>query len=142
MWYYYVILANGNDLPYFDYYLADVAEWIIRKWSRDILKFEFSCPHCNGLVLLLRTRSPCRLLKPELPVELQELMSDLAVGDSCCMWEETGPASSRGTSKKGTSELFCWCAEAAELCWAASAAIAAMCRLAAACRWKFGKKGG
>ena len=69
-------------------------------------------------------------------------MSDLAVGDSCCMWEETGPASSRGTSKKGTSELFCWCAEAAELCWAASAAIAAMCRLAAACRWKFGKKGG
>ena len=109
-------------------------------------------------VLLLHDKSPCRLLN-ELPEELQELMSDLAVGESCWWDREETTASSRGTSKKGTSEpgglpgelflkkfsgtsedeLFCWfwwC------CWAAKAAMAAICKLAAACRWKLGSKGG
>ena len=103
-------------------------------------------------------KSPCRLLN-ELPDELQELMSDLAVGESCWWDREETTASSRGTSKKGTSEpgglpgelflkkfrgtsedeLFCWfwwC------CWAAKAAMAAICKLAAAWRWKLGSSGG
>lgn len=85
-------------------------------------------------------KSPLRLLKDDL--ELHELMSDLAAGDICWWWpwEKVKLASSRGTSKKGLESLKCCCCcwEAAE---AANAAIAAMCKLAAAWKWKFGRNG-